>query len=92
MINESIEHELFKPVRLCALILKSIRSVHPDMEIWRQPPYEYEKELMPIDMLSGNSVLRNWVDDPDGKITDLEDLLISDEQDWARKREPFLLY
>ena len=53
--------QTFKPYRLVNLFFKAVHRVHPDFEIWRKPPYEYEEKLMPIDILSGHSLLREWV-------------------------------
>jgi uncharacterized protein YbbC (DUF1343 family) len=82
----------FKPYRLAGLFLKAILRVHPDFKLWREPPYEYEEKLMPIDILSGNDKLRAWVEDSAPLIDEWEHSLRSDEQAWGEERKPHLLY
>ncbi|MCP4329912.1 MAG: DUF1343 domain-containing protein [Alphaproteobacteria bacterium] len=82
----------FRPYRVAALILKAIRAEYPDYEIWREFPYEYETERLAIDLLSGGTFLRQWVDDPAAGAAEFDDRLAPDEAAWAGDRAPFLLY
>jgi uncharacterized protein YbbC (DUF1343 family) len=90
--NDAYRHHRFRPYRLAALLLKSLRLEYPDYEIWRDFPYEYETERLAIDLLSGGTFLREWVDDPSAEAEDLEARLVPDEQAWGRDRNRFLLY
>lgn len=90
--NDLYQHEEFKPYRIAALILKAVRMEHPGYEIWRVFPYEYETERLAIDLLSGGTFLREWVDDPSATPTDFDARLKPDEAQWAEIREPYLLY
>ncbi len=85
-------HERFRPYRIAALILKAIRAQHPDYEIWRVFPYEYETERLAIDLLTGGTFLREWVDDPSSTPAELDARLKPDEERWLEERRPFLLY
>ncbi len=85
-------HEEFRPYRIAALILKAIRTLHPDYEIWRVFPYEYETERLAIDLLSGGTFLREWVDNPASTPADLDARLIPDEQRWLDERGRYLMY
>ncbi|MCB0386032.1 MAG: DUF1343 domain-containing protein, partial [Bdellovibrionales bacterium] len=85
-------HLQFQPYRLVALFFKCVRRLYPDYEIWRQPPYEYEENKMPIDILSGSDFLRNWVDDGHGEPEDLNKRLLEHEKQWEEACKPFLLY
>ena len=82
----------FKPYRIAALILKSIRSAHPDYPIWRRFVYEYESERPAVDLLSGGTFLRQWVDDPSSTPADFDARLLPDERAWLEIRRPYLLY
>lgn len=82
----------FKPYRLCNLFLKATQRIHPDLEIWRKGPYEYEEKLAPIDILSGHDHLRKWVADPQSRIEEWNDSLLKDECAWEQERRPYLLY
>jgi len=85
-------HKTFKPYRIVAAALKALRQLQPDYDLWLPPPYEYEKTKMPIDILSGDSFLREWVDHPQAKWRDFEKVLTQHETKWAKMRKPFLLY
>jgi uncharacterized protein YbbC (DUF1343 family) len=84
-------HVSFRPWRLMALAFKALRRLRPDYELWRDFPYEYDKRL-PIDVINGSSLLREWVDDPRAAPGDLEALAAPDEQAWRTEREASLLY
>ena len=89
---QGYEPERFRPYRLAALLLKSIRLEYPAYGIWRKFPYEYETERLAIDLLAGGPALRDWVEDPAAEPGDLEALLRPDEQTWEIQRQPFLCY
>jgi hypothetical protein len=74
-------------------MLKSLRAVRPDFELWRDFYYEYEPmNRRPIDVINGGPSLREWVDDPHGSIADWDNVLGVDEREWEEERRPFLLY
>ena len=83
--------ERFRPYRLVALFLRAMRQVHPEFDLWRQPPYEYETERLPIDVIDGGAGLREWVDGSDDADA-LGTRLLRDEEAWTEERLPFLLY
>ncbi len=86
------DHQRFRPYRLVALFLKALRTEHPDYPLWRDFPYEYETERLAIDLLSGGTRLREWVDDASTEPADLDEPLVLDEQRWLDERAPFLDY
>jgi len=85
------DHAAFKPWRLQALAFKAIRRLHPDYDLWRDFPYEYEVDKLAIDVINGSPSLREWVDGDDAP-GDLETLAVPDERDWAEQRKPYLRY
>jgi uncharacterized protein YbbC (DUF1343 family) len=85
------DHEAFKPWRLQALAFKAIRRMYPDYDLWRDFPYEYAFGKLPIDVINGSPLLREWVDG-DATPADLDALTIPDERDWEEQRKPFLIY
>jgi uncharacterized protein YbbC (DUF1343 family) len=85
------DHEAFKPWRLQALAFKVVRRLYPDYDLWRDFPYEYAFGKLPIDVINGSPLLREWVD-RDSRPADLDALAIPDERDWEEQRRPFLLY
>ena len=86
------DHAQFRPWRLQALAFKAIRRLHPDYDLWRDFPYEYEVGKLPIDVINGGPALREWVDDPTAAPADLDALTTPDEQSWLAERQPFLRY
>ncbi len=90
--DDYYDHEKFKPYRLLALFFKCLRNLRSDYEIWRNFPYEYETERLAIDLINGGPSLREWVDDPEGKVGDFEKLLKTDEKKWSLERKPYLIY
>jgi uncharacterized protein YbbC (DUF1343 family) len=85
--------ETFRPYRVYNLFLKAFHSVHPDFDLWRKPPYEYEEKLMPIDILSGHEKLRAWVEDKtQAQVEEWDKSLKVDEDAWKIERKPYLLY
>jgi uncharacterized protein YbbC (DUF1343 family) len=85
-------HEAFRPWRLMALMFKSLRALRPDYELWRDFPYEYERDRLAIDLINGSELLRRWVDDPAATPGDLDEMATADEQAWSEERQPVLLY
>jgi uncharacterized protein YbbC (DUF1343 family) len=86
------DHAAFRPWRVQALAFKAIRALHPDYDLWRDFPYEYELGKLPIDVINGSPLLREWVDDPSAEPGDLDALTIPDEQAWEEERRACLLY
>ena len=85
------DHARFRPWRLMALAFKALRALRPDYPLWRDFPYEYETRL-PIDVINGGSLLRQWVDDPAARPEDLDAAARADEDAWREEREAVLLY
>jgi len=86
------QHEQFKPYRLIAGLLKSLRHIRPDYPLWRHHEYEYEPHRVPIDVINGGTFLRQWVDDATLGFDALETRLHAEEQPWLNERAPHLLY
>jgi uncharacterized protein YbbC (DUF1343 family) len=85
-------HEAFRPWRLMALMFKSLRALRPDYELWRDFPYEYERDRLAIDLINGSELLRQWVDDPAAIPADLDKIAATDEASWLGERSSGLLY
>lgn len=54
--------ERFKPFKTGITILKVVHDLYPEHFSWKQPPYEYETEKMPIDILAGTDRLRQDIE------------------------------
>ena len=90
--HTAYDHAAFRPWRLMALAFKALRLLRPDYDLWRDFPYEYERERLAIDLINGAGLLREWVDDPVAVPADLDALAFDDEESWLEEREGVLLY
>ena len=85
------DRQAFQPVRATVELIDGFRRQHPGAFAWRQPPYEYEHDRLPIDLLYGSDRLRTTIESGG----DVSKLVASwrDEEDAFRKtREKYLLY
>ncbi|MCL4475815.1 MAG: DUF1343 domain-containing protein [Nitrospirae bacterium] len=84
--------ERFKPFKTGVAVLKAVHDLYPRCFQWKNPPYEYENEKMPIDILAGTHRLRQGIE----KGEDLERM----EAKWREEclhfhktvRKRFLMY
>ena len=81
----------FRPYTTSLALLKAIIEIHDKQFKWKPPPYEYEYEKMPIDMILGDSSLRRTLEG-DGNVHLLEKKWLKDLDDFWELRRPFLLY
>src|SRR5262245_49103586 len=60
----------FRAVESSVALIEAFRASDPQQFGWKQPPYEYEFEKMPIDCLAGSSTFREQIDSgvPAGEI------------------------
>ena len=90
--GDDYDHQAFRPWRLMALAFKALRHIRPDYELWRDFPYEYERDQLAIDLINGSDLLRLWVDDDNATPADLEVLTTSDERQWKDDCSGLLSY
>jgi uncharacterized protein YbbC (DUF1343 family) len=57
-----LDRKVFKPVETGVALIAAFRTAGPDQFAWRNPPYEYEHDKMPIDILAGSSELREQIE------------------------------
>jgi uncharacterized protein YbbC (DUF1343 family) len=90
--DESYRWNSFQPWRLQALAFKALRRLEPAYPLWRDFPYEYERDRLAIDLINGSPLLREWVDDASAEPGDLDALAGPDEAAWRKARRDLLLY
>jgi uncharacterized protein YbbC (DUF1343 family) len=56
------DRALFAPVLTGVALIAACRDLWPDTFAWREPPYEYEYEKLPFDILAGSATLREQID------------------------------
>ena len=86
------QHQQFQPWRVQALGFKAIRKLYPDYALWRDFPYEYAFGKLPIDVINGSPLLREWVEDAQATPADLDALTRPDEQAWQQVCHAYLRY
>jgi len=57
-----LDRRAFQSVAAGVALVAAFRSLDPGGFGWRQPPYEYEYEKLPFDILAGNSELREQIE------------------------------
>jgi uncharacterized protein YbbC (DUF1343 family) len=86
-----LESERVRPYRLGLEILQSLAETHPEHFRWLPPPYEYEWDKLPIDILLGDGELRSKLEE--GRdIGELENSWRGGIEAYRDARENCLLY
>jgi uncharacterized protein YbbC (DUF1343 family) len=86
-----LQRDEFRPVLTGAALIETFFRLDPARFAWRQPPYEYEHDKLPIDILAGSDVFRRQVEagtPPDQIAASWRE----DEAAFERLRKPYLLY
>jgi uncharacterized protein YbbC (DUF1343 family) len=84
------DRQAFKPVRTSVELIEEFHRQDPAKFAWREPPYEYEHDKMPIDILYGSDQLRSAIEA--GTIADLVAGWGTEEEAFSQLRRPYLLY
>jgi uncharacterized protein YbbC (DUF1343 family) len=56
------DRHAFRPVLAAVLLTEAFRRASRERFRWRDPPYEYEHQKLPIDILAGSAALREQID------------------------------
>jgi len=86
-----LDREAFRPVVTGVTLVAAFRAADPERFRWRDPPYEYEHEKLPFDILAGSAELRRQIE---SGVT-AEDIARSWEPavaDFRTLRRQYLLY
>ncbi len=85
------DRERFLPVLTAAAVLKVVVRRWGEKFRWKEPPYEYEYEKLPFDILAGSTRLRQ--DICGGRsLADLGGQWQEVEEAFGKRRQEFLLY
>ena len=76
-----LDRRTFRPVLTGVALIDQMRAANPSAFAWRRPPYEYEHDKEPIDILAGSPAFRLAID-AGARAEDLA-------QDWVRDSAPF---
>jgi uncharacterized protein YbbC (DUF1343 family) len=86
-----IDRSAFKPVAAGASLIREFVGVQPDAFTWRPPPYEYEQDQMPIDILAGNATFREQIEEQ-APLDEIVGSWTPGEEEFRRIRAEYLLY
>jgi uncharacterized protein YbbC (DUF1343 family) len=81
----------FRPVETGVALLEAFLRAGPDQFAWRDPPYEYEHDKLPIDILAGSSQLREQLE-AGLSAAEIADSWKAPQAAFERIRQRFLLY
>jgi uncharacterized protein YbbC (DUF1343 family) len=86
-----IDRNKFRPFKTGVAILKAVSDLYPEQFRWKEPPYEYETEKMPIDILAGTDRLRRDIEKGEN-IKNMESWWSSETKVFEKIRKKYLLY
>ncbi len=96
LLLDVTDADTFQPVLTSVLSLAVIRSLWPKDFDWLPPPYEYETEKPPIDIIAGTVRLRMGIDALEtGEAptrAKFEELIAFDQTAWQELCRPYLIY
>lgn len=86
-----IDRATFRPVAAGIALVAKILDLYPERFKWKEPPYEYEYDRNPFDVIAGNVTLRESIES--GKHPqEIAEGWRQDESEFGRQRTDYLLY
>jgi uncharacterized protein YbbC (DUF1343 family) len=85
------DRKAFEPVQAGVALLRESFGSAPDKFEWRDPPYEYEHEKMPIDILAGSPLLRRQIE-AQVPLAEIVESWDEGEAEFQEIRQAYLLY
>ena len=83
-----MDHTAYRPYTCSLALLRTILDLHGTHFKWKEPPYEYEHEKLPIDLILGDSFLRASLE----KGRPFEGTWDEELKEYVTWREPYLIY
>ncbi|MDT8334389.1 MAG: DUF1343 domain-containing protein [Desulfurivibrionaceae bacterium] len=85
------ERRAFRPYRASLSLLRTFLALYPEHFAYKEPPYEYEYEKLPLDMILGSRLLREALEAGE-KVGELEKGWREELAGFDRLRRKFFLY
>ena len=85
------DRDSYKPIEATLAILRAVHAVHRDAFAWRQPPYEYENDRLPVDLIMGTEEVRTAID-AGRAIPEIASSWATGLADYRERVRPLLLY
>ena len=86
-----LDRQAFEPVITGLAIVKTAFDMYGENFRWKDPPYEYEYDRNPFDLISGSSALREAIERGDS-LKQIQDSWSAPLAEFKATRERFLLY
>ncbi|MCD6327610.1 DUF1343 domain-containing protein [bacterium] len=86
-----LNKETFKSYLTGIAVVSAVRQLHPEHFQWKTPPYEFETERLPFDILTGTDKIRLAIES-DMPIDQIESGWQQELEQFRSLREKFLLY
>ncbi|MBW2368823.1 MAG: DUF1343 domain-containing protein [Deltaproteobacteria bacterium] len=86
-----VNPKTYQPYITSLHFLKAIRDCYTEQFAWKSPPYEYEYDRLPIDLILGDTAIREHIEQGES----IRDLAASWEKDlkaFEQMRQQFFLY
>jgi uncharacterized protein YbbC (DUF1343 family) len=83
--------EAFLPYRTSIALLQAVLQLYPDEFRYKEPPYEYEYERLPMDLILGSGKVRRQLEERMA-ILEIEQNWSEELAAFARNREKVFLY
>jgi uncharacterized protein YbbC (DUF1343 family) len=85
------DHRLYRPYFSTLVLLKAILELHKEQFAWKKPPYEYEYDKMPIDLILGDSSLKIKME-KGADLLEIQERWVEELKDFLEWRKSYLLY
>jgi Uncharacterized protein conserved in bacteria len=82
---------IFRPVIVGVAMVKTVYDMYPEQFQWRQNAYEYVFDQNPMDVIAGTDKIRKAIE-TGGSVKEIEESWEPGLKDFAKVREPYLLY
>jgi uncharacterized protein YbbC (DUF1343 family) len=85
------DREIYESYLSGIMLISTVRSLYPDSFAWRQPPYEYEHERLPIEILCGGRPVPDLIERA-ASAREVRESWRADVDKFRAARAPYLLY
>jgi uncharacterized protein YbbC (DUF1343 family) len=82
----------FKPLLTTLALLRALAEIYPDQLQWRTEPYEFVSDRLAIDLLYGNSELRETIFKKDFSLQDIEETWQEELESFKEVRNNYIIY
>lgn len=82
---------LFRPYRTSLVLLQAIMRLYPEAFAYKEPPYEYEYERLPLDLILGSKEVRQALEQGTS-VLEMEQSWQKELDSYGKLRQDVLLY